>query len=500
LSRPDRLAVDTPMSRTNPTLFETRQSQPLDRKSAWALLYLALPVALFFAGWFKPIFAALLLVALALGLFHALRGVLSGAAPEPAAVTWPWGLGLAAVALGWTCLGGAGHLFYANADWGIRDAVLRDLTVVSWPPSYGQPEGLDLILRAPVAYYLPAATLGKWLGVHWADKLLLAWTGLGMLLFFQLLPLSRQPLRWALGLASVVLFSGLDIVGGLLFYGTWPPAGSHIEWWASAFQYSSHTTQLFWVPNHALPAWLAMALFFRHWRHPDFLRFAPMLFALLPLWSPFAAIGMAPFYVLLLPGAARARWRFLHPLNLLPALLILAVTGLYLTLDLASVPAQSQIGAGGVPLDFMVLYSVFCTLEFGLLGLALFRHGKGPLLAMALLTLCVLPFFRMGPGNDIVMRGGIPALMLLCLIFLSSLQDLRLNLQDLAGTAVILLIGAITPMEEIYRALSQPSWPFHDNRSLMEAAQGTLPPHYVARLNQPQLQQAMRVPSTVSSP
>jgi len=104
--------------------------------------------------------------------------------------------------------------------------VLRDLTVVSWPPSYGVPEGLDLILRAPVAYYLPAATLGKWLGVHWADKLLLAWTGLGVLLFFQLLPLSRQPLRWALGLASVVLFSGLDIVGGLLFYGTWPPAGS----------------------------------------------------------------------------------------------------------------------------------------------------------------------------------------------------------------------------------------------------------------------------------
>jgi len=90
--------------------------------------------------------------------------------------------------------------------------------------------------------------------------------------------------------------------------------------------------------------------------------------------------------------------------------------------------------------------------------------------------------------------------MLLCLIFLSSLQDLRLRLPDLAGTAVILLIGAITPMEEIYRALNQPSWPFHDSRSLMEAAQGTLPPHYVARLNQPQLQQAMRVPSTVSSP
>jgi hypothetical protein len=487
------------MSSANPSFFETSQSRALDRQSASALLYLALPVALFFAGWLQPWVAAVGLLALALGLYHALWPVFSDPLRK-SPLPWAWVLGLAALALAWTGLGGAGHLFYANPDWGIRDAVLRDLTVGDWPPSYGRADGPGLILRAPVAYYLPAATLGKWLGVHWADKLLLAWTCLGVLLFLRLLPLSRQPLRWALGLACVVMFSGLDIVGGLLFYGSWPPAGSHLEWWANAFQYSSHTTQLFWVPNHALPAWLAMALFFRHWRHPDFLRFAPMLFALLPLWSPFAAIGMVPFYLLLLVDALRARWRFFHPLNLLPALLTLAVTGLYLTLDLASVPAQSQIGAGGVPLDFVVLYGIFCTLEFGLLGLALYRYGKGPLLTVALVTLCILPFFRMGPGNDIVMRGGIPALMLLCLIFVSSLQDMRLRLQDLAGTAVILLIGAITPMEEIYRALSQPSWPFSEDQNLVQAAQGTPPPHYAARLNQPLLQQLMRAPSPMSTP
>ena len=26
---------------------------------------------------------------------------------------------------------------------------------------------------------------------------------------------------------------------------------SHLEWWAGKYQYSSTTTQLFWVPNHA---------------------------------------------------------------------------------------------------------------------------------------------------------------------------------------------------------------------------------------------------------
>jgi len=486
------------MSTTHPSHFEKSQSQALDLKSACALLYLALPVALFFVDSFQPWFASLSMVVLGLGLLHALRPVFLTHL-RPTIHSWPWVIGLAALAMAWASLGGAGHVFYANPDWTVRDAVLRDLTVGAWPPSYGQVDGVDIILRAPVAYYLPAATLGKWLGIHWADKVLLAWTCLGVVLFLQLLPLSRQPMRWALGLACVVLFSGMDIVGGMLFYGSWPPAGSHIEWWANAFQYSSHTTQLFWVPNHALPAWLAMALFFRHWRHPDFLRFAPMLFALLPLWSPFAAIGMAPFCLLLLPDAVRAKWRFFQPLNLLPALLTLGVTGLYLTLDLASVPAQSQVGAGGVALDFVVLYVIFCTLEFGLLGLALYRYGKGPLLTVALLTLCVLPFFRMGPGNDIVMRGGIPALMLLCLIFLSSLQDTRLRLQDLAGTVVILLIGAVTPVEEIYRSLALPTGVFREDLNLIQAADGQAPPHYTARLNLEVLQKVMRSPALLTT-
>lgn len=481
------------MHNPHPSPFEASQSRPLDSASALALIYLALPVALFFSGWFEPMMAALLLLALSLGLFHVLRpGFFTDAqAHSPSRL---WISGLAAVALAWTCLGGAGHLFYSNPDWNIRDAVLRDLTVSAWPPSYVQPGGAELILRAPVAYYLPAAALGKWLGVHWADKLLLAWTWLGTLLFLQLLPLSRQPLRWALGLICMMLFSGMDIVGGLLFYGSWPPAGSHIEWWANLFQYSSNTTQLFWVPNHALPAWLAMALFFRHWRHPDFLRFAPLLLALLPLWSPFAAIGMAPFYLLLVRDAMRAKWQFFHPLNLLPGLFILAITGLYLTLDLNSVPAQSQFGAGGVSLDFVMLYCIFCFLEFGLLGFALHRYGKGPMLTTALLTLLALPFFRFGPGNDIVMRGGIPALMLLCLVLLSSLQDMRLRLQDLAGTAVIILIGAITPAEEIYRALTLPSWAFREDVNLIQAAQGTPPAHYAARLNDKTLSAIMRSP------
>ena len=34
----------------------------------------------------------------------------------------------------------------------------------------------------------------------------------------------------------------------------------HIEWWARFYQFSSFTTQLFWVFNQAVPAWIATLL------------------------------------------------------------------------------------------------------------------------------------------------------------------------------------------------------------------------------------------------
>lgn len=486
-------ATDQTMTSSPSTapLAPDSQALALDCRSALALIYLALPVAIFFAGWFRPLAALVLLATLCAGLFFALRPALK-AKPHITSRTWAWTAGLATVAIGWSCLGGAGHLFFANADWIIRDAVLRDLSSGAWPPSYGQTAGFDVILRAPVAYYLPAATLAQWLGIGWADRLLFAWTALGVGLFLSMVPLSSIALRGALGIACLLLFSGMDILGSWLLNRSWWPLGTHIEWWATLFQYSSNSTLLFWVPNHTLPAWLAMALFVRHWRHPDFLRMAPMLMAVLPLWTPFAAFGMSPFYMLLLPAAFRAGWHFFNPVNLGPALLLLAIQGLYLTLDLGTVPSGRQTGLN---LDFLLLYGAFCILEFALLGLALYRYGKGPLLYVALLTLFAMPFFKIGEANDLAMRGSIPALMLMCLLLLHILKSEQIRLQDLAGTGVILLIGAVTPAQEIYRAVTLPVWEFQEGRTLLQAANGKGPAHYVARLNQPFLRSVMRPPS-----
>ena len=55
-------------------------------------------------------------------------------------------------------LGGEGRLFYANTDWQVRGAVLRDLVVQPWPFAYATDGGL--MLRLPLGLYLlPAVVL-----------------------------------------------------------------------------------------------------------------------------------------------------------------------------------------------------------------------------------------------------------------------------------------------------------------------------------------------------
>lgn len=470
---------------------------PLDKASVFSLLYLFLPVFIFFGGWFKPPMAALMLAAIAAGINHAISNISFNFSIEKIKKHCALFTLILVAATLWSCFGGAGHLFFANSDWPTRDAVLRDLVLADWPPSYSPDNFFEKILRAPIAYYLPAAALAKIAGLESASFFLLLWTIAGVFSFFSLLPLSSGLSKRILFLTVIVLFSGLDIVGWCIATLQLPTLGQHLEWWAQLFQYSSNSTQLFWVPNHALPAWIAIALFLRHWRHPDFLQFSPMLFAALPLWSPFAAIGMAPFYALLSIYAFRGG-KFYSFINLAPAITILVISGLYLMLDASSVPAHIAIFSNNIPLYLLLnIHILFILLEFGFLCTLLGRRIFNPLLVVSILTLILLPLFSVGSANDLVMRASIPALMLISISTASYFNDGGLKGPRSIGIALLLIIGALTPFQEFYRALSFPHWPFNPNLNLIQVANGLPIPHYLARLNQPFLIWAMKTPATL---
>jgi hypothetical protein len=114
--------------------------------------------------------------------------------------------------------------------------------------------------------------------------------------------------------------------------------------------------------------------------------------------------------------------------------------------------------------------------------------------------LLLLPLFRMGPGNDLVMRGSIPALMILCIFTIKAVQNFsgisRVKQIILAG---VMFLGAVTPAQEFIRAIAKDRWSPNLSQSLYEAAGGTLPANYTARLNQYGLQAIFREPSDLSA-
>jgi hypothetical protein len=462
---------------------ELQGLRPPDRLTALSLIYLGFPLALFFVGWVKIFFALPLLLLLCYAWFASWRICHKDSPPFQITITHVL---LVCVALLWACFGGAGHLSYANRfDWSMRDAVLRDLTLASWPVGYdiGGPD--QWLLRCPMGYYLPAAAGGKILGLAAADPLLWLWTATGVWIFLSLLPLqSRRPGKMLIAVAVVVLFSGMDILGWLTLWGVTPPLFRHMEWWAQMFQYSSNTTLLFWSPNHAIPAWIVTALFWRHWKTDAFLKIAPFLLGLVALWSPFPMIGVLPFYGLILFRLIREKSiAGIHWPLMAISVLLTAVVGAYLSMDLGRIPASYQMDDRYFSF-FVERYPLFVLVEFGVLMLLLWKSNRGPIFIMSAVVLLVLPFVRFGPGNDLPMRGSIPALAFLCIAAIDYLQRAsKESLVKVLALYAVLLLGAVTPFHEFYRAMTFPRWKPSAIFSVMDFGP-VPPPHYVGLYEQ----------------
>lgn len=353
-------------------------------------------------------------------------------------------------------LGGEGHLFYANTDWQVRAAVLRDLTLDPWPFVYDVRAAPDL-LRAPLGMYLAPALFGKAMGFHGAEWALFAQnTALLTTVFVlgsHLFETTRS--RW-IALGIFLGFSGMDIIGQLLEQ---QPLLLSSERWSVAI-FTAHLTQAFAVPQHGLGGWIG-ALLFLLWRDgklplTGFLTPIPLL----ALWSPFAVIGIAPFAAL--AGLISILHRRLRPADIaLPALtLAIALPGLlYLT------SGSGAVGGGSAPIT-VSQYLIFELIEVGpyLTALGFIgRHGRfgGAALAVTTLVLLIVPFIQVGTSSDFVMRASIPALAILALAVTDVLvrpieTEHRLWRNILIGA---LALGSATPAFEIVRAFVYPRAP-----------------------------------------
>lgn len=408
-----------------------------------ALLYLLLPSATvlwYFAPW-----RGATLGAGCLALLWAWGGRTGPWLPARPALlaTWPY-LALAAAIV---ALSGALPPFAENLDWYKHYAMFNTLEQQAWPPQTITPLGIAT-LRYYLSYYVPPVLAAKLLGGAVLPAAVFAWTTLGLYLALALAFGGKtRPAASAFLVGCIVLlFSGADIVGTKLTGNALGPA-MHFEWWWPLGALCATITNLFWAPQHAVPALLATFLLLRYPR--DSLAHAGVLAAATALWSPFAAIGLAP---LLLWACLRLGLRpLLSRSNLLAAPLLLLATARYL-----------GEGTAGIPVDLIWEYNdfhvsgwlLFLLLEFGALGLGLLLVAPRTLLPVTLcaLFLGTLALFHVGNGNDLLMRASIPALGLLAYLSACAVADAPNTLRK-APLIVCLVAGLATPLGEIMRAL-----------------------------------------------
>lgn len=174
------MSNDTTVDATPASAVTGADLPGLDWLDLCVIGYVALPLVIFLAGWCTPCVSAISLGCVGFALKPLMWSKSNRLAPEVSV-----GLILLcfAAAAPWVYVSGIGHFRYANNDWLIRDVVLRDLVVSSWPVGYGLHEGQETLLRTTLAYFLPTALLSKALGLQASQPSLMVWTVLGSGLF-----------------------------------------------------------------------------------------------------------------------------------------------------------------------------------------------------------------------------------------------------------------------------------------------------------------------------
>jgi hypothetical protein len=272
----------------------------------------------------------------------------------------------------------------------------------------------------------------------------------------------------------MIFFSGMDVIG--VRYKFLPeieqiyltPPIKHLEIWAKRLQYSSMSTQLFWVFNQAIPAWVCMAL---HIGAPDRKR-ALLLWALCFFFAPLPAVGFLPLILLEIPSKSFDPER----LSFRKSALSFRQRVDNVLLDLKSVLTLENLLGGGIVLAIAAVYFLSnrntATLQFikipnlaNLIRLLLFLFLEWfflwgmfftPLKRNAAwyvvgISLLLIPFFHIGSSDDFCMRVSIPSLFMLMVWLGEGMAKKGWKLRPVLF--FVFIVGAVTPIYGFNRSV-----------------------------------------------
>lgn len=374
-------------------------------------------------------------------------------------------------------ISGAGGLFHQNWDYHFRNTVFHDLVERQWPVKYDykdleyEKEHLaeEGMLTYYFAFWLPSAAVGKMAhSFELGNICLLLYQTAGCLLFFYLIARKMKQLKLRY-FAIFLAFGGLNIIGQFFMnhlYGLEVPllGTSHIDVSMGQFCMSTFITQLFWVFNQSVPAWIATMFLFQE---KDY-RTCGYFFALLVPFAPFPMLGYLYIaFCFIIFGRELNKKINIDRIkelltfeNIASVLAIIPIAFMFtLNTSKRGIVFLDAYRNGSLSSSF-ISYLLYLILEFGVYAIILNKKNKKEII-MYFLFFAIVPLFYIG-GADLGNRSTIPLLIGLFLLVLEELDCVKFgigggsfNRQLKQGLLIgILAVSFLTNFNEIYRSIT----------------------------------------------
>ena len=459
-------------------------------------IYLSIPIFIFLFFWLSPIVGIISIIAYTFILMSVFK---SSDSTTKITISKSFFILIICTAILWCAISGIGGLFCQTSDWHIRNAVFRDLVNFSYPVTYDN----NSVLVYYIGQFLPATFFGKVLSFFYinpdktfqiANIFNLFYCSFGIaLVMLQLCIKTKINKYWCI--LILIFFSGMDVLLPNLdtFYQPIDnfymrifqnfmsePFILHIErhplfdntsW---LLEYSCNTSMLCWVYNQVISIWLVILLLMRKYKeikHYGFYILTVLFFnpitlfgVVIYLFTKFIMdfsdyINLKEIKSLLLDIFSKQ--------NIISVILLIPIFLLYYQCNSKLQNSHIYI----VPSDINYILSVlsFILFEIGILCIFISIKYKRDIVFWGIvLQLIIIPFIRIDDSGIFIMRMPIPALFILMIYTIEFLNDINIKKMYKYIVVIILLLGAVTPVIEIYRNIYYTVFPTEEYKIIKD--------------------------------
>lgn len=422
------------------------------------VIFLSLPVLLFFCFYLRPLFAFLFSVPLIIinYLFYKNTKTDSDALSNKISLSPVKIVVIVLFSLLICFISGIGEFVWSSYDHLVRWATLNDMVQYKWPIIYDLSTQQNEVVHnylgdgnRAFSYYLTywvvPALIGKIGGLFVARIALLIWSSIGLsLVLLGILFVNRNHLRIILPI--FLFFGSFDFIPYLIQ----DHMGLEVtnpEAWNQRFVVNGTFDQLMNVFNQCIPCWIAVIVLMLSKNNKSIGLIGALLFA----YSPWATIGIVPialyYFVSNSKNKSKLFFDLLHINNWLLPVISIVVFGSFFTMN-ASAVSQSGFAWQVIPdiKSLLLKYIGYVIVEFGIWLVVLFKkHKTNPLYWILIGEVLIFPIYQITEFNDLLMRGTIAPIFIVTIwvinhVDISLYEVIKKNKLELTNLVLPLLI------------------------------------------------------------